>query len=213
MYHGVDSAQYRPEPQRRESEDGPPEATAVPVVGTLSRLDEPKKGIAVLLAAVAMLERRGRPVSLRIAGDGDSRQALQRKAAELSLSDCRFLGYVGDPADFYRLLDVFVLPSFSEGFPLSNLEAMASGVALVTTDAGGAAEAVEPLISGLVVPIGDAEALAEALERLIADPGLRRRMADAGRTRVQERFTIEASCNRILGVYSEVSNAWRSNAS
>ncbi len=181
-----------------------------PVVGTLSRLDEPKKGIGIFLQAVAMLERRGRSVCLRIAGEGYSRQSLEKKAGELSLSDCRFLGYVGDSAQFYRSLDIFVLPSYSEGFPLSNLEAMASGAAVVTTNAGGAAEAIEQSTSGLVVPIGDAAALADALERLIDDPVLRRGIADAGRDRVQDRFSIDITCKRVMALYSEVSKTWGS---
>lgn len=209
VYHGVDCTRFHPG-RVQDLAAGTQTACEPPVVGTLSRLDEPKKGIGIFLQAVAMLESRGRSVCLRIAGEGYSRQSLEKKAVELSLSDCRFLGYVGDSAQFYRSLDIFVLPSYSEGFPLSNLEAMASGAAVVTTNAGGAAEAIEQSTSGLVVPIGDAAALADALERLIDDPVLRRGIADAGRDRVQDRFSIDITCKRVMALYSEVSKTWGS---
>jgi glycosyltransferase involved in cell wall biosynthesis len=179
-------------------------AAATLVVGTLSRLDEPMKGIAILLRAVVLLQQRGVSVSLRVAGSGYSRDALEREAARLQLQDCQFLGYVPDPRQFYRSLDIFVLPSFSEGMPLVNLEAMAAGAAVVTTNVGGAAEAVRHEECGLVVEPGDVEALATAIERLATDPILRGRLARAGREVVANEFTNHVMFRKLSAVYDEV---------
>jgi glycosyltransferase involved in cell wall biosynthesis len=174
------------------------------VIGTLCRLDEPKKGVRVLLQAAAELEKQGIRVALRIAGEGHSRTMLERAARDLQLDDCRFLGFVDDAAAFYATLDVFVLPSFSEGFPLVNLEAMAAGIPVVTTDVGGAAEAVLDNECGYVVPPGDPEALAAALRRLAADPGRRRTFGAAGALRVRQQFSLSVMFSRLLAVYAEV---------
>jgi glycosyltransferase involved in cell wall biosynthesis len=197
IHHGIDLTPF----QR------PPAAAPDPrgfVVGTLSRLDEPKKGISVLLQAMALLQARGIRPELRIAGSGYSRSPLERKAVELGLERCRFLGFVEDSVAFYQSLDVFVLASLSEGMPLTNLEAMASGLPVVTTDVGGAAEAVVDGVTGLVVPPGDPAALATALEALVADRPLARRLGETGRQRVGEHFSTESMFRSLSAVYTEL---------
>lgn len=197
VYHGIDVARFdRPGPRKVD--------TGEFVVGTLSRLDEPKKGIAVLLEAAALVQARGIRIGVRIAGSGYSRESLERKAVELALSRCEFLGFVADSADFYRTLDVFVLASFSEGMPLVNLEAMASGVPVVTTDVGGAAEAVLDGSCGKVVPPGDAYALAEALCVLARDRALADEYAAAGQVRVRQYFSKQSMFRNLVHVYAEI---------
>jgi glycosyltransferase involved in cell wall biosynthesis len=201
VYHGIDIRQFDVVPSAKARAR---ESDVDLVVGTLSRLDEPKKGIGVLLNAVAELERRGVRVRLVVAGDGHSRTPLERQARALHLRDCRFLGFVEDARAFYASLDVFALASFSEGMPLVNLEAMACGTTVVTTDVGGAAEAVLDGATGLVVPPGDAGALADAIEALARDPERRRALGTAGRERVREHFSIEAMFRRLSAVYDEL---------
>lgn len=199
IHHGIDLAPFaKATPARAPGHDRPF------VVGTLCRLDEPKKGVAVLLKAVAVLEAHGLAVSLRIAGDGHSRQALERQATVLELRDCRFLGFVADTPEFYATLDTFVLPSFSEGMPLVNLEAMAAGLPVVTTDVGGAAEAVLDGECGFVVPPGDAPALAAALETLAGDVSRRAAFGQAGFERARRKFSLEAMFEALSGVYDGV---------
>ena len=203
LYHGVEARALADAARRAGRRVRAPDSAAL-VVGTLSRLDEPKKGVAVLLEAVSRLERAGTPVSLRIAGDGHSRGPLERRAAELGLRDCRFLGFVTDVGEFYRSLDVFVLASFSEGMPLVNLEAMASGTVVITTDVGGAAEAVQHERSGLVVPPRDVEALAAAIRRLAADPALAATLAAGGQSRALEHFDVDVMFDKLASVYEEL---------
>jgi len=200
VHHGIDLS-----PFAAASPDRPAAAGRPYVIGTLCRLDEPKKGVAVLLKATAELEARGVPVTLRIAGQGYSRKSLEQQAAALGLRDCQFLGFVDDAPSFYATLDTFVLPSFSEGMPLVNIEAMAAGLPVVTSDVGGAAEAVLDGECGFVVPPGDATALASALEVLARDPKRRQSFGQAGFARARRDFSIEAMFHKLRAVYDEVS--------
>jgi glycosyltransferase involved in cell wall biosynthesis len=104
----------------------------------------------------------------------------------------------------YREADVFVLPTWREGFPNVVLEAMAAGLPVVATPVGAIADAVRDGSDGLLVPPRDAEALARALGRLVADPELRRAMGARARARVESMFSLEAVVARLEGVYREL---------
>jgi glycosyltransferase involved in cell wall biosynthesis len=101
-------------------------------------------------------------------------------------------------------LDVFVLPSWIEGMPITVLEAMAHRKPVVATPVGGTPELVVDGETGLLVPPRDPEALAEALRSLVADPKRARRLGEAGYARVAERFTVDRMTTRVLEVYDEV---------
>jgi glycosyltransferase involved in cell wall biosynthesis len=201
LYQGIDPTPFM---EGTAAGDGHRHHCGDFVIGTLSRLDEPKKGVAVLLDAVSALQARGVKSSLLIAGSGHSRLELEKKARDLGLSSCEFLGFVEDSAAFYRRLDVFVLPSLSEGMPLVNLEAMASGLPVVTSDVGGAAEAVIDGVTGFVVAPGDAPGLADAIEKLALDSETVVRFGEAGRARVVEQFTSRHMFERISSLYIEL---------
>jgi glycosyltransferase involved in cell wall biosynthesis len=204
IYHGIEARRFLNSGDARITmRRGRDNKDDVFTIGTLTRLDEPKKGVGVLLDAVSMLESRGLSVALRIAGTGHSRHALETRSAELGLCRCEFLGYVEHAANFYQELDLFVLPSFSEGLPLVNLEAMASGLAVVTTDVGGASEAVVHGVTGLVVPPGDAMQLASAIENLARDQETCRNFGAAGRARVLDKFSVDSMFEELTQVYVE----------
>src|SRR5439155_16686868 len=121
---------------------------------------------------------------------GDERGRLERLAAELGARErISFTGVRRDVPTVMAGLDVFVLASHAEPFGLVVLEAMALGVAVVATGAGGPAEVVEPGVSGLLVPPRDPPALAAAIERLAGDPELRRRLGSGGDERGRRGFT------------------------
>jgi len=88
----------------------------------------------------------------------------------------------------YRLMDVFVLPSWREGMPVTVIEAMASGLPVVATDIRGCREDVVDGVTGYIVPRQDAPALGQAILRLVSDPGLARTMGEAGRQRAVAEF-------------------------
>lgn len=163
------------------------------------------KGLHVLLDALLQV-----PARLLIGGSGPERERLEGLSEALGVSSrVRFLGDIPDddlPA-LYHAADVFVLPAHlrAEALGLSQIEALASGVACVSTELGtGTSYANRHGETGLVVPPGDPMALAQAINTLLADPELRRRMGAAGRRRVAELFTREAMVAGNEAVYREV---------
>jgi glycosyltransferase involved in cell wall biosynthesis len=170
------------------------------VAGTFARLDA-DKGIDVLLRAAAPLDG----VGLLIAGDGPARESLVAEAAQNGLSErARFLPWAETTRTLLDEIDVFVLPSRLEAFPLSILEAMMAGRPVLATDVGSIREAVVDGTTGLVVPVGDADSLRRALERFAADPDERRRMGEAGRARALELFTTERMARSFERLYGDV---------
>ncbi|WP_114787592.1 glycosyltransferase [Vibrio tetraodonis] len=133
------------------------------IIGSAGRLEH-VKGHDLLLKAMPLVHPS---VKLVIAGDGTQREALTKMAKDLSISDqVYFLGLVGDMPNFYRALDIFCLPSRSEGFPLATLEAQACGVPTVAHDVGGTKETLCP-DTGILSPVGDHKALADNINKLL----------------------------------------------
>jgi glycosyltransferase involved in cell wall biosynthesis len=158
----------------RFATDGSSRGSTEPVVGTVAAL-RAEKNISRLLRAFAMLPA-GRLV---IVGDGPERPVLEGLAASLGISDrVQFAGYHRDMAAFYARFDIFALSSDTEQMPLSVIEAMASGLPIVSTDVGDVrlmvAEENGPFVTGL-----EDAALTGALAALIADAGVRRRIGRA----------------------------------
>lgn len=170
------------------------------VVGSVGRLHA-QKGYDVLVRALASLD----DVAAILVGDGDERQALTRLAADLGVQDrVAFRGWADDARRSLAELDVFVLPSRFEAFPLTILEAMLAGLPVVATDVGSVSEAVIEGVTGLLVPPDDVEALAAAIDQLRLDPECRREMGARGRQRVLDLFTSDAMASRYEALYDEV---------
>lgn len=159
------------------------------------------KGIGDLIQAVHLL--REQPL-LRfvIAGDGPDRPHFTALAASLKVSSrVSFLGYRHDVGELLQAADLFVLPSHSEGTPLSVMEAMAASCAVVATDVGGIPEIVEDGKTGYLVPAHDAGAIAQAVTQLVATPAHRRALGEAGRQRVETHFTQERMLTELTSLY------------
>jgi glycosyltransferase involved in cell wall biosynthesis len=196
VHNAIETAAFR-RPGPDGSESGAEER---PVVLALARLHR-RKGIDHLLEAAARLPG----ADFLIAGDGPERAALEEQAARLGLGDrVRFLGTRTDVAELLRMSSIFVLPSLAEGLPVSVIEAMAAGRAVVATDIPGTNEIVVDGETGLLVPPGDPHALTGALGRLLDDAALRREMGSAGRERVERDFSAAAMVRRIEALYDEV---------
>jgi glycosyltransferase involved in cell wall biosynthesis len=164
-----------------------------------------RKGIDVLLDALAQLDVPSPQPVLWIAGDGPERGALEQRARALGLTQrVRFLGQREDAGDLLAACDVFVLPSRLEGLGVAALEAMAAARPVVASAVGGLAEAVVHERTGLLVPPEDPGALAAALARLLRDPSLRARLGDAGPARVREKYTSERMVEAYEALYAEV---------
>jgi len=199
IHNGVDIERFRSAPgtgDRRLS-------AADVVIGSVGRL-APVKNYPLLLRAMARLPALP-PSRLLLVGDGPEGPSLQALAAELGLADrVQFAGHRDDVAQALREMDVFVLPSTSEGMSNTLLEAMAAGVAAVASDAGGNGEIIVPEVSGLLFPSADVAALAAQLGRLVSDPGLRGKLARAAATRVKVEFSIDAMIRRYEQLYRRV---------
>ncbi len=169
------------------------------VVGFVGRLLE-DKGIRVLIAAHEILNRRGRDIRLRIAGEPDPANPSSISPAEIeawrSHPHLELLGYVADIGGLWAGATIAVLPSRREGLPLSLLEAAACGRPLVATDVPGCREIARAHVNALLVPPEDAPALADAIERLADDPALRREFGAASRAIVEQEFSNRAHRHR-----------------
>lgn len=178
----------------------PPQAAGRPLVLTAARLGKHKGHATLLEAAVRVPE-----AAFLLAGDGPERESLEARARELGVADrVFFLGYRADVPALLAACDLFVLPSFYEGLPLSVLEAMAAGKPVVGSAIGGTDEAVVPGETGLLVPPGDSAALAGAIRACLSDAELSRRFGTAGRERVLREFTAERMVHRVIQVYDEL---------
>jgi glycosyltransferase involved in cell wall biosynthesis len=170
------------------------------VVLTLARLDEQKGLLTLVRAAASVADAR-----FMIAGEGPQRSQLEESIRSLGLQDRVFLlGQRSDVTDLLGACDVFVLPSLFEGLPVSLLEAMAAGKAVVATGIGGTDEIVQHEHTGLLVPAGDDASLAAAIRRMLSDPVFAQRMAAAGRERVAREYSADVLNARLRTVYSEL---------
>ncbi len=176
----------------------------VPVIGLVGRLDHWGKGHQELFAAMASLMAR-HPVCALIVGGGRRIDEVRALAAGLGLADAvHFLGERHDVPDLLNAMDIFVLPSYSEGLSLALLEAMAAGLPVVATAVGGTPEVVTDGDNGLLIPPRDAGALAGALERLLTDPALARHLGANARAQVREHFSLDRLGWEINAMYGEL---------
>lgn len=161
----------------------------------------PEKGGPVLLDAIERLSAAGVAVDLRIVGSGPLAQDLAAQVARAGLGDVvQLVGPKGQDElpDLYAWADVFVLPSFQEGLPVVLMEALASGVPVVTTRIAGIPELVVDGQMGRVVAPGRVDELADAISELAADPVARARMGARGRAAVVAEFTPQAAAAAMI---------------
>jgi glycosyltransferase involved in cell wall biosynthesis len=201
VYNGVPAASADGDGLREELSI-PLDAPLVAEVGRLCDV----KGQRELIEAVARLPgARAVLVGADLEQGGLYEESLRQRAEELGVADrVVFAGYRDDAARVVAAADVFALPSWTEGLPLVVLEAMALGRPVVATNVGGTPELVADGETGLLVPPRDVDALTAALRRVLDDEGLRRKLGEAGRRRVAERFSLEAMTREVLAVYDEV---------
>jgi glycosyltransferase involved in cell wall biosynthesis len=179
-------------------------ATEGPLAACITAL-RPQKAVHVLVEAAPAVLERVPEARLAVIGNGELRGELEARAAELAVSpQLRFFDFHAPAARQLRSLDVFVLPSAWEAFPISVLEALACGVPQVATDVGGTSEAVGEGETGLLCPPNDPAALADRIVELLRDPGRRERMAAASRQRHRERFLLERMIDETAAVYEGV---------
>ncbi len=175
------------------------------LLGAVGRLSE-EKGFDKLLNAVSQLVDEGHNVGLIIAGEGHLKDALQDQVERLELQHrVHLAGYLEDPRELYRAIDIYVLSSLREGLPNVVLEAMASQRTVVTTEVNGIPRLVQDGHNGLVVPTDNTEELTEGIRKCLLSKELRTELADQGRQTIEERFTFAKRMKSVVDTYRTLS--------
>ena len=174
------------------------------VVGTVGRFD-PIKNLPMLLKSLAAARGHDGRIRGLLVGDGPETPRVRALLCELGLEAGVILtGYRDDARELAQCMDLFVLSSFSEGTSMALLEAMAAGVPVAVTAVGGNPEIVAAGETGWVVPSDDSAALTAAIGQAAGDAGLRRRHADAGQRRFQEKFLFARMLDHYRDLYREL---------
>jgi glycosyltransferase involved in cell wall biosynthesis len=180
-----------------------------PLVIGMVALFRPRKGLEVLLRALANLQAMGREVRLRAVGPFETAEyelEIKNLTRQLELDDSvTWVGFSNDVAAEYRRMHVFVLPSlFGEGMPMVVLEAMAAGLPLVSTRVEGIPEVVCDGREGLLVEPGDVGQMTAAIAKLMSPEVDLRALGDAARMRQRLEFSDESMAAGVASVYREV---------
>ncbi|HEX6735224.1 MAG TPA: TIGR03088 family PEP-CTERM/XrtA system glycosyltransferase [Azonexus sp.] len=209
VYNGVDTVRFQPASGGEFSAPGCPFPRAGHwLVGTVGRMqtvkDQPTLARAFVRALEIAPELRSR-LRLVLVGDGPLRAECQDILAAAGAAELAWLaGERSDVPDIMRGLDCFVLPSLAEGISNTILEAMACGLPVIATDVGGNADLVAAGETGEIVPSADPEAMARAIVRHAARPEASRAMGQAGRERVERKFSMKAMVAAYQGTYDQL---------
>jgi len=194
---GIDATEFAPRPARTASL--PPQLLCV---GRLA----PEKGQGLLLEAIAALSAEGRPVHLRLVGDGPDRAWLERRAAELGISSSvEFAGWVDQAGlmALYAETDLFVLPSLAEGIPMVLMEAMAMQIPCVAPRITGIPELIDHGVEGMLFAVADVEDLKQTIRHLLQSPELCAQMGKQARARVVRDYDMARNTERFAAALVE----------
>ena len=169
--------------------------------------------VECVLRAFAIVQKRVSDARLIVAGDGSERARLESLSKGLGIKSVEFIGQVSPERmpDLYDKADIFVNASNIDNMPVSHIEAFASGLAVVTTDAGGIPYIVANERNGLVVPCGDYEAVARSVIALLEEPEMADRLIKTARADC-EKYTWSAVREEWLATYAEIAGRARVGA-
>jgi sugar transferase (PEP-CTERM/EpsH1 system associated) len=203
IYNGVDVEKYSPLSQIEQRKNKvrlgfPADEIVIGSVGTLYWVKDPE----TLLEAAHLVLRQRDDVSFLWVGDGPLKERLQTRAREYGIDrKVLYLGSRDDVSDVLAAVDIFALPSLTEGLSYSILEAMASGLPVVATQVGGNAELIQNQRTGFLVPTRNPEMMANQLLRLISNRSLRLDMGMKARQRVEQNFNLSDMVQRYQKMY------------
>jgi glycosyltransferase involved in cell wall biosynthesis len=161
-----------------------------------------EKAHEVLFGAIARVAPRHPSLRLRLAGDGPRAAELRALAASLGVADrIAFLGHREDVSALLEDADAFVLPSRSESFPNSVIEAMAAGLPVIASAVGGLLELVCSGRTGVLVPVDDRGALAEAIDSVVMDPERAHALGEAARADIARRYSFDRMARSFEDLY------------
>lgn len=202
VYNGIrDASAQSYEVQRLRQELGI--STDTVIFATVARLD-PIKNQELMLRALAQLagEEGLPPLALVIVGDGSMRESLEQLAQELQINEqVFFTGFKTQPQEYFALMDVFLLSSFTEGTSMTLLEAMAFSKPSVVTDVGGNTEIIHHLQHGIVCQDNNLLQFTDGMRRLASNSALRARLGEKAQERFKETFTVDAMAQSYMKRY------------
>jgi len=188
-----------PDAPRAHPEKDPPRLVMV------ARFAKPKDYASLLQAAAWLEAHSAPPYSLDLVGSGPQMDAMRALSQQLNLEGrVRFLGDQSEVPALLAGAQGFILSSYSEGLPLSIMEAMRAGLPIIATNVGGIPEEVEAGVNGWLVPPHDAPALGAALRELLESPARRLSMGRASREKFEREFTRDRMIGQIEQLYRDV---------
>jgi glycosyltransferase involved in cell wall biosynthesis len=203
IYNGIDVKAYYPSERGATVRGELGIAPAAPVIGMVGSL-YPVKGHTYLLQAAVRVVKAFPLAVFLIVGRGGLLDQLREQAQQLGIgAHVRFLGFSEDIPPLLQAMDIFALPSLSEGLSLSLLEAMAAGKPAVATAVGGNPEVVLHEETGFLVPSQDVEALACRIISLLKDQAMAHQFGVHGQRRALETFSVEHMVNAYQDLYQE----------
>jgi glycosyltransferase involved in cell wall biosynthesis len=172
-----------------------------PVLGVVARLDY-IKGHTFLIQGIGEIIKKYPRLKCVLVGEGDYRSTIERQIRELGLTEhFELLGLRSDVSELLSALDIFILPSISEGLPNVILEAMACSVPVIASRVGGIPEVIEHRENSLLVPPQNSRALSEAILTLTDDNGLRTQIGENARKRVETHFSLNLQIRQFKTLY------------
>lgn len=179
------------------------------VIGALNRLSS-EKGLIYLIEAIRLLSDSIKNIKLVIIGEGSLRGFLQDNILKYGLSDKILLaGYRNNAYNYLPLFNVFVLPSLTEGLPITILEAMQAGVPIVASGVGGIPDVLGKGKYGITVEPANPKALAEAILYVHLNPDLAKEMGEKARQAVLKKYSSRRMAEDYLKVYESILNKWK----
>ncbi len=197
---GVDLDLFRPAKEKKEN--------GVVTIGFAKRLHSLSGPDIMLNAFNYACNNCNQKLSLKIAGEGPMKYALKETAANLHLNACvEWTGWLDTAAslsEFYRSLDLFIMPSRRESFGVSAVEASASGLAVIASGFGGIPEIIVDGVTGVLVEPTDTDGFGKAIVNLVNNKTLRKNMGLEGRKRAEKKFKWDNTIDKMLGIYDQV---------
>lgn len=177
------------------------------IIGTVARLHR-YKGVDILIEAFNDIQKKFTECKLLITGDGPEREHLETRVDSLQLrSKVKFIGSLNNQSivkEFLPALDLFILPSRTEGFGIALVEAMVAGIPVIGSSTDGIKEIIDDGVNGLIFQNGNAQDLVRKIEFMIINEDARKKMAIRGSQDAKKKYSIESYCNSLVKLYKDI---------
>lgn len=198
IYNGIDTENFKPKKEKQP-------ADKIIITTGASRITA-RKGIIYLIKAMPEIIKDYPETYLKLMGDGNEKESLEILVRELGLEkNIQFLGRIPreETSPYYQEASIFVMTSFNEGMSNAMLEALASGLPVISTETGGARELVKEDLNGFFIRMKNSEDLAEKIKRLLANPGLREKMGEESR-KIAEKMSWKNVAEKYFEEYKKI---------